>query len=81
MSTNIQTILIIGATSGLGEQFARRFHALGKKIVATGRRADRLDALKAELGSNFETYPWDILDLANLTIYLLCIPISIPSSK
>lgn len=67
MSANIQTILIIGATSGLGEQFARRFHALGKKIVATGRRADRLDALKAELGSNIETYPWDILDLANLT--------------
>lgn len=43
------TILIIGATSGLGEGYARRFHGMGKKVIITGRRADRLAALKQEL--------------------------------
>jgi short-subunit dehydrogenase involved in D-alanine esterification of teichoic acids len=67
MSTNnIKTVLIIGATSGLGEQFARRFHALGKKVVITGRRADRLSSLKSELGFNVESYQWDITDFENL---------------
>jgi NAD(P)-dependent dehydrogenase (short-subunit alcohol dehydrogenase family) len=38
----MNTILIIGGTSGLGEGFARRFHGLGKKVIVTGRRAERL---------------------------------------
>jgi short-subunit dehydrogenase involved in D-alanine esterification of teichoic acids len=45
----MNTILIIGATSGLGEGFTRRFHALGKKVIITGRRQDRLGALQKEL--------------------------------
>jgi short-subunit dehydrogenase involved in D-alanine esterification of teichoic acids len=49
MTSNINTILIVGATSGIGEQFARRFHSLGKKVIITGRRADKLTALEQEL--------------------------------
>lgn len=49
MTSRINTILIIGATTGIGEGLARRFHALGKKVIITGRRQDRLDALAAEL--------------------------------
>ena len=64
MSADIKTILIVGATSGLGEQFARRFHALGKKVIITGRRGDRLASLESELGSNVESYQWDITDFA-----------------
>ena len=67
MSATIKTILIIGATSGLGEQFARRFHALGKKVIVTGRRGDRLASLKSELGSNVESYQWDITDFATVS--------------
>ncbi|RDW85950.1 hypothetical protein BP5796_04275 [Coleophoma crateriformis] len=63
----IKTIVIIGATSGIGEQFARRFHALGKKVIITGRRAERLSSLKSELGSNVESYQWDITDFENLS--------------
>jgi short-subunit dehydrogenase involved in D-alanine esterification of teichoic acids len=37
-----QTVLIIGATSGIGAEFARRIHAQGKQVIATGRRQDRL---------------------------------------
>ena len=49
MSDTFQTILIIGVTSGIGEGLARRFHAQGKKVIITGRRQDRLDALTHEL--------------------------------
>jgi NADP-dependent 3-hydroxy acid dehydrogenase YdfG len=49
MDSRLSTILIFGATSGLGEGYARRFHAMGKKVIITGRRADRLAALKQEL--------------------------------
>ncbi|NIZ02966.1 SDR family oxidoreductase [Thalassospira lucentensis] len=46
-----KTALITGATSGFGAATARRFVAEGWKVIVTGRRAERLDALVAELGS------------------------------
>ena len=47
-----QTAFISGATSGFGRAAARRFVAAGWRVVATGRRADRLTALVAELGAD-----------------------------
>lgn len=44
------TIFITGATAGIGAAAARRFVAAGWKVIATGRRQERLDALVAELG-------------------------------
>jgi serine 3-dehydrogenase len=46
-----RTVLITGATSGIGEASARAFAGAGWRVVATGRRADRLEALVDELGS------------------------------
>lgn len=43
------TVLVTGATAGFGEATARRFLANGHKVVAVGRRAERLDALKSSL--------------------------------
>ena len=43
------TVLITGATAGFGEATARRFLANGHKVIAAGRRAKRLEALKASL--------------------------------
>lgn len=40
MSARISTILILGATRGIGEALARRFHAMGKKLIITGRERD-----------------------------------------
>ena len=55
MSARIDTILIIGATRGIGEAMTRRFHAMGKKVVAAGISADRLAELAGEL-DGLETY-------------------------
>lgn len=44
-----KTILITGATSGFGEAMARRFAAEGWRVIITGRRAERLEALRKEI--------------------------------
>lgn len=44
------TALVTGATSGIGEATVRVFAAAGWHVVATGRRADRLAALAADIG-------------------------------
>ena len=43
-------VLITGATAGFGIEMARHFVARGHRVIATGRRADRLTALATELG-------------------------------
>jgi serine 3-dehydrogenase len=58
-----KTILITGATAGIGEATARRFAASGWKVIGTGRRAERLKAIADELGDAFLPLEIDMLDL------------------
>lgn len=44
-----RTVLITGATGGLGQALARRLRAEGAELVLTGRRAPELEALAAEV--------------------------------
>lgn len=49
MPTAAKTILITGASSGLGAEMARQFAAKGYDLALCARRTEKLDALKAEI--------------------------------
>jgi len=53
---------ITGATSGFGEKLARRIVLGGGKAIVTGRRADRLEKLKSELGEAVLPLSLDVRD-------------------
>ncbi len=56
---------ITGATSGIGRATAERFVAEGWKVIATGRREDRLQELVAAAGSGMVLpLPLDVSDRA-----------------
>ena len=68
------TVLITGATSGIGASTARRFVTAGARVVATGRRADRLIALRDELGPNLHPLEVDVRDNDALVAALGALP-------
>lgn len=43
-------VFVTGATSGFGAAIARRFAEAGHRVIVSGRREDRLNALADELG-------------------------------
>ena len=55
-------ILVTGATAGFGAAIVRRFAADGDRIVAAGRRSDRLEALTNEFGSLVHPVVLDVRD-------------------
>jgi serine 3-dehydrogenase len=54
--------LITGATSGFGRATARRFIDGGWRVIATGRRAERLQELQRECGERLHPLAFDIRD-------------------
>jgi NAD(P)-dependent dehydrogenase (short-subunit alcohol dehydrogenase family) len=46
-----QVVILTGASSGLGSQFARGLMAAGARLALVARRAERLAELKEELGN------------------------------
>lgn len=60
-----RTAFITGATAGIGAAAARAFVADGWRVIATGRRRERLDTLAEELGADkVHTLCFDIADPA-----------------
>ena len=49
MSVSGKVILVTGATSGIGEAFARSAAEQGAKVMLVGRRAENGDAIVAEI--------------------------------
>ena len=57
-------IFVTGATAGFGSAIVRRFARDGHRIVASGRRRERLDALRKELGEALLPVELDVRDRA-----------------
>ena len=74
MTSTPRTALITGATAGFGRAAARKFVAEGWQVIATGRRGDRLEALRAELGDALHPTCFDIRDEAAMGAALDALP-------
>ena len=57
-----KTIIITGASSGLGEAIARKLAPLGCKLILGARRTNKLEALKKELDNNVHIMGCDVTD-------------------
>lgn len=68
--------LITGATSGIGKATAFSLAQLGFKIIATGRRKDRLEELKTELPAQTDllTLCFDVRDKETVSEILSSLP-------
>jgi serine 3-dehydrogenase len=67
--------MITGATSGFGAATARHFAKAGWRVVATGRRADRLQTLTDEFGpQTVVAAPFDVRDAAAMESALSALP-------
>ena len=62
MTLSNKTIFITGATSGFGEACAKLCVADGARVIATGRRLDRLHELKKALGDRLHIMLLDVRD-------------------
>jgi uncharacterized protein len=60
------TVLLTGATGGIGRATARALDARGARVLLSARRADVLERLRAELGGRPESLPTDLSDPAGV---------------
>jgi 3-hydroxy acid dehydrogenase / malonic semialdehyde reductase len=74
-----RTILITGATAGFGQAAARRFAKEGDRVIITGRRADRLDTLQAEIesvyGTDVHTLNFDVREQTEVEKHIGGLPV------
>lgn len=61
-----KTILVIGASSGIGRQCAIDCSKMGAKVVAIGRDQERLDGVMSEMSGYGCSYSFDLSNLADI---------------
>lgn len=67
----MKKMIIIGATSGIGESLARQAIEKGYKVGGTGRRIERLKQLKGDLGEHFHFRQMDVVEKMKASSTLL----------
>ncbi|MCG9892595.1 MAG: SDR family oxidoreductase [Thermosynechococcaceae cyanobacterium MS004] len=74
-----RTVLITGASSGIGEACAFAFAEAGARLILTARRSQRLEALKTQLEQQFQAKVllliFDVSDRAAVTAALESLPL------
>lgn len=71
MAFNYKCILLIGATSGIGAAMADKLVLEGAKVIAVGRRQERLDAFVQKHGSEKASgIRYDINDRAGMDAFV-----------
>ena len=73
-----KTILITGASSGIGEGCARKFASQGARLILNSRGADKLTALAEELKEKYDAecyvMPFDVCDRESAAAALNALP-------
>jgi len=67
-------VLITGASSGFGEEMARKFVRHGHQVIAAARRTERLARLREELGAALLPVTMDVTDKASIAQALAELP-------
>jgi len=69
-----QTVLITGASSGIGAACARLLATMGARLILSARRADKLAQLAEELGTSSYLLPLDVRDSNLVQVALASLP-------
>lgn len=67
-------ILVTGVTAGFGKAIAELLISKGHTVIGTGRRQEKLDALKSQLGDKFISLNFDVSDLPATKTALQTLP-------
>ena len=82
MSFTYKKVLIVGATSGIGEALAARMVTEGIYVIIAGRRQDRLDAFVRKHGNDkVAAVAFDVTKLDEISDFATRLEISFPPSR
>lgn len=71
MVFSYKTVLLIGATSGIGAALAEKLLEVGCQVIAVGRRQEKLDGfMKRHSADKAAVIKYDITDLAGMDAFV-----------
>ena len=74
MNTTTPIALVTGASAGFGAAICRHLAAAGWRVIGAARRAEKLQALRAEIGEAFLPLPLDVSDRAAVAVAIGGLP-------